>query len=107
MVSDVAPLELDKIGLLESLSRFPGGDSNKAATKSAAATLERWRGQAEGKEMVSEVFPVDVDNLFTMLFTSSKFYMDFHAAKKTTGENMQAFISAFAWLNDISFEFCV
>ncbi|XP_072390638.1 protein Aster-B isoform X2 [Diabrotica undecimpunctata] len=38
----------------------------------------------EGRQMWNEVFPIHVDQLFTLLFTSSKFYLDFHAARKTT-----------------------
>ena len=68
---------------------FLGADSNKAATKSAAATFERWKSDVEGKEMVSEVFPVDVDNLFTLLFTNSKFFMDFQNARKSTGKGLK------------------
>ncbi|XP_056647919.1 protein Aster-B-like isoform X1 [Diorhabda sublineata] len=38
----------------------------------------------DGKQIINEVFPIHVDQLFTLLFTSSKFYLDFHAARKTT-----------------------
>ena len=37
--------------------------------------------------MVSEIFNVDVDTLFTLLFTNSKFYADFNDARKTFGKN--------------------
>ncbi|CAG9858589.1 unnamed protein product [Phyllotreta striolata] len=37
-----------------------------------------------GRKVLDEVFPIHVDQLFTLLFTSSKFYLDFHAARKTT-----------------------
>lgn len=33
---------------------------------------------------MSEVVPIHIDQLFTLLFTSSKFYLDFHASRKTT-----------------------
>lgn len=33
---------------------------------------------------MNEVVPIHIDQLFTLLFTSSKFYLDFHAARKTT-----------------------
>lgn len=62
------------------------GSNNKGSARGAAAALERWRAQAEGKEMVDETFPVDVDNAFTMLFTNSKFFMDFQKERKSTGE---------------------
>ncbi|XP_060524195.1 protein Aster-C-like isoform X2 [Cylas formicarius] len=38
----------------------------------------------EGKLLVNEVLSINVDELFTLLFTSSKFYLDFHAFRKTT-----------------------
>ncbi|KAJ8921707.1 hypothetical protein NQ315_010617 [Exocentrus adspersus] len=38
----------------------------------------------EGRTLMNEVVPIHIDQLFTLLFTSSKFYLDFHAARKTT-----------------------
>lgn len=38
-----------------------------------------------GKEMLNAVIPCDIDQLFTMLFTSSKFYLDFQLSRKTFG----------------------
>ncbi|KAJ8970115.1 hypothetical protein NQ317_000569 [Molorchus minor] len=38
----------------------------------------------EGRQLLNEVVPIHIDQLFTLLFTSSKFYLDFHAARKTT-----------------------
>lgn len=38
----------------------------------------------EGKHLLDVVVPIYIDQLFTLLFTSSKFYLDFHAARKTT-----------------------
>ncbi|KAK9871360.1 hypothetical protein WA026_011625 [Henosepilachna vigintioctopunctata] len=38
----------------------------------------------EGRQLLDEVLPIHVDQLFTLLFTSSKFYLDFHACRKTT-----------------------
>lgn len=38
----------------------------------------------EGKNLLDVVVPIHIDQLFTLLFTSSKFYLDFHAARKTT-----------------------
>ncbi|CAG7729719.1 unnamed protein product [Allacma fusca] len=38
---------------------------------------------SEGREVVNAVIPTDVDTLFTMLFTSSKFFLDFHTLRKT------------------------
>lgn len=33
---------------------------------------------------MNETVSLHVDQLFTLLFTSSKFYLDFHASRKTT-----------------------
>lgn len=38
----------------------------------------------EGKILMNETIPLHVDSLFTLLFTSSKFFLDFHASRKTT-----------------------
>ena len=49
-------------------------------------TLEKWRSSVEGRELTSEVYPISVDQLFTLLFTNSKFFVDFHANRKTFGK---------------------
>jgi len=38
----------------------------------------------EGRQVMNEVIPMHIDQLFTLLFTSSKFFLDFHASRKTT-----------------------
>ncbi|EEZ97945.2 protein Aster-B isoform X1 [Tribolium castaneum] len=38
----------------------------------------------EGRQIMNEIVPIHIDQLFTLLFTSSKFYLDFHASRKTT-----------------------
>ncbi|CAH1173491.1 unnamed protein product [Phaedon cochleariae] len=38
----------------------------------------------EGRHLAEEIIPMHVDQLFTLLFTGSKFFLDFHAARKTT-----------------------
>ena len=38
----------------------------------------------EGRQLINEVYPLHVDQLFTLLFTSSKFFLDFHASRKTS-----------------------
>lgn len=38
----------------------------------------------EGKHLLDVVVPIHIDQLFTLLFTSSKFYLDFHAKRKTS-----------------------
>ena len=49
-------------------------------------TLDKWRSTQDGREMTNEVYPINVDQLFTLLFTNSKFYRDFHANRKTFGK---------------------
>lgn len=39
-----------------------------------------------GKEMLNSVIPCNIDQLFTMLFTNSKFYLDFQLSRKTFGD---------------------
>jgi len=39
----------------------------------------------DGKTVVDTIIPCDVNSLFTMLFTNSKFYLDFHSMRKTFG----------------------
>ncbi|XP_017777204.1 PREDICTED: GRAM domain-containing protein 1B-like, partial [Nicrophorus vespilloides] len=38
----------------------------------------------KGKQLMNEVISLHVDKLFTLLFTSSKFFLDFHEGRKTT-----------------------
>ncbi|GLV31450.1 GRAM domain containing 1B [Carabus blaptoides fortunei] len=40
-------------------------------------------GCHEGRQVLNESYPMHVDQLFTLLFTSSKFYLDFHASRRT------------------------
>lgn len=39
----------------------------------------------EGRKVARSILPMHIDQLFTMLFTSSKFSLDFHTLRKTTG----------------------
>ena len=50
-----------------------------------------FRSSVEGRELTSEVYPISVDQLFTLLFTNSKFFMDFHANRKTFGKRKTSF----------------
>lgn len=38
----------------------------------------------EGRQLVHTILPINVDVLFNLLFSKSKFYIDFHHTKKTT-----------------------
>ncbi|KAF2903329.1 hypothetical protein ILUMI_02855 [Ignelater luminosus] len=54
-------------------------ERNNKFQKSASCTAPH-----EGRQVMNEVIPMHVDQLFTLLFTSSKFFLDFHASRKTT-----------------------
>lgn len=38
----------------------------------------------EGRCYVNMVLPIHIDQLFTLLFTNSKFFLEFHALRRTT-----------------------
>ncbi|KAG7197531.1 hypothetical protein KM043_017642 [Ampulex compressa] len=38
----------------------------------------------EGRQLSKASLPIHIDQLFTLLFTNSKFFLDFHTARKTT-----------------------
>ncbi|XP_031334333.1 protein Aster-B-like isoform X3 [Photinus pyralis] len=38
----------------------------------------------DGKELLNEIISMHIDQVFTLLFTSSKFFLDFHAFRRTT-----------------------
>jgi hypothetical protein len=38
----------------------------------------------EGRQLVHTVLPIHIDTLFKLLFSTSKFYTDFHDSRKTT-----------------------
>ncbi|XP_043598366.1 protein Aster-B isoform X2 [Bombus pyrosoma] len=38
----------------------------------------------EGRQISKATFPIHIDQLFTLLFTNSKFFLDFQTARKTT-----------------------
>lgn len=40
----------------------------------------------EGRQISKATLPIHIDQLFTLLFTNSKFFLDFQTARKTTGE---------------------
>lgn len=39
----------------------------------------------EGKEVLNDIFPMSVDQVFTLIFTGSKFYNDLLESRKTYG----------------------
>ncbi|XP_046427747.1 protein Aster-B isoform X3 [Neodiprion lecontei] len=38
----------------------------------------------DGRQLCNATLPIHIDQLFTLLFTNSKFFLDFHTARKTT-----------------------
>ena len=72
---------------LGSIGQILGKDFAKSSTElEIDLTLDKWRTLVEGRELVNEAYPISVDQLFTLLFTNSKFYLDFHANRKTFGK---------------------
>ncbi|XP_049820316.1 protein Aster-B-like isoform X2 [Aethina tumida] len=52
--------------------------------KSKTGAKSKCTSKHGGRQLVKETMPIHLDQLFTLLFTSSKFYLDFHASRKTT-----------------------
>ena len=46
-------------------------------------TYEAWRQTKVAKEVLNTNFTINIDDLFTLLFTNSKFFYDFQAERKT------------------------
>lgn len=46
-------------------------------------TYEVWRQTKDAREIISRNFSINIDDLFTLLFTNSKFFYDFQAERKT------------------------
>lgn len=44
--------------------------------------------QHEGRQLLQVVLPVSVDQLFTLLFTNAKFFVDFHISRNSTSKFM-------------------
>lgn len=48
----------------------------------------------EGRQMLRVVLPISVDQLFTLLFTNSKFFVDFHISRNSSSKNISNSIAA-------------
>lgn len=46
----------------------------------------------EGRQIISVTLPIHIDQLFTLLFTNSKFFLDFQTARKTTGKYLYFYL---------------
>ena len=51
-------------------------DSSSASTTDIL-TYEAWRQSKDAREIISRNFSLNIDDLFTLLFTNSKFFYDF------------------------------
>jgi hypothetical protein len=46
-------------------------------------TFQAWRQDKDGREMLTKTLCINIDELFTLLFTNSKFFYDFQAERNT------------------------
>ncbi|KAJ1531946.1 hypothetical protein ONE63_000585 [Megalurothrips usitatus] len=67
-MSDTTESEADKVSDLIGMS----GGSGQCTS------------QHEGRQMLKVVLPISVDQLFTLLFTNSKFFVDFHISRNSS-----------------------
>ena len=84
--SEDSDFETRPLGTIGQILGQEFAKSASSAELEIELTLDKWRSSIEGRELVSEAYPVSVDQLFTLLFTNSKFYLDFHANRKTFGK---------------------
>ncbi|XP_039949229.1 protein Aster-B isoform X3 [Bactrocera tryoni] len=62
------------------------GSSDSEENKAPFVATAECTSAHEGRQLVHTILPINVDTLFNLLFSKSKFLMDFHAMRKT--ENM-------------------
>ena len=48
-----------------------------SASTTDILTYEAWRQSKDAREIISRNFSLNIDDLFTLLFTNSKFFYDF------------------------------
>lgn len=68
---------------VENFDRSDSDDDKPLTMKDDLDTTECTAAH-DGRVLVMEEYPIHIDQLFTLLFTSSKFFLDFHASRKTT-----------------------
>lgn len=68
-------------------------DAEKHATTGSSKPLV-CTSPHEGRRLIRCIVPIRIDLLFTMLFTNSKFFLDFHSVRRTTD------MSHTAWQQD-------
>ncbi|XP_028894584.2 protein Aster-B isoform X2 [Zeugodacus cucurbitae] len=62
------------------------GSSDSEENKTPFVATAECTSAHEGRQLVHTILPINVDTLFNLLFSKSKFLMEFHAMRKT--ENM-------------------
>ena len=53
------------------------GNNSFSASTTDILTYEAWRQSKDAREIISRNFSLNIDDLFTLLFTNSKFFYDF------------------------------
>ncbi|KOC61144.1 GRAM domain-containing protein 1B [Habropoda laboriosa] len=66
------------------LSDTTESEAEKHAIKPSVRSSILCTSPHEGRQISKATFPVHIDQLFTLLFTNSKFFLDFQTARKTT-----------------------
>ncbi|XP_029045428.2 LOW QUALITY PROTEIN: protein Aster-B-like [Osmia bicornis bicornis] len=66
------------------LSDTTESEAEKHALKSSVRSNIVCTSLHEGRQISKAIFPIHIDQLFTLLFTNSKFFLDFQTARKST-----------------------
>ncbi|CAL7941744.1 unnamed protein product [Xylocopa violacea] len=66
------------------LSDTTESEAEKHALKSSIRGSTVCAAPHEGRQISKATFPIHIDQLFTLLFTNSKFFLDFQTSRKTT-----------------------
>ena len=65
------------------LSRDGSGSRDNIVSVTDILTYQVWRQSKNAREILSRNYDLNIDDLFTLLFTNSKFFYDFQAERKT------------------------
>jgi len=65
------------------LSNHHRSSTSPAIVSTDILTYEVWRQSKSAREIICRNFAINIDELFTLLFTNSKFFYDFQAERKT------------------------
>lgn len=81
-MSDIDPLHGTAENLLPT-DLSDSTDSNDESKRPFVCTAE-CTSMHEGRQLVHTILPINVDNLMTLLFSKSKFFVEFHNVRKST-----------------------